>query len=215
MEEEVELRYDTWGSFGQYKKTTAVLVDGNLVDPETFLSNANGERSVVFHGIKLRVIQNNSRKNVHITVVLPKKDIVAVISEIKTSGGLTRDIQGQGELITQEEVQELTSNNKKYKICYCVCYYVNTNLNIKVELERTKKEVESELVGKPQITIVNYRAGKIIGAQGDTYYLRDELKRLGFKWDGLGKVWLKQYNSEDEINQVVKQLQELAEVKVV
>jgi len=212
---EIGLTYDTWGSFGQYKKTRAVLVNGHLVDPETFLNNVNGERSVVFHGIRLTVIQKNSRKNVHITVVLPKEAIVAVVSEIKTSGGLRRDIEGEGELITEEEVQELTSNNKKYKICYDVCYYVNKRLNIKVELERTKKNIESELIGKPQITLVNYKAGKIIGAKGDTYYVKDKLKRLGFTWEGLGKVWLKQYNSEDEINQVVKQLEELAEVKVI
>ena len=215
MEEEVELRYDTWGSFGQYIKTRAVLASGKLVDPETFLDNTNGERSVTFDGIKLTVVERNSRKNAHIRIILPKKAIVAVVSEIKTSGGLRRNIQGEGELVYEEEVQELTSNNKKYKICYDVCYYVNKRLNIKTELERTKKNIESELIGKPQITIVNYKGGKIIGAQGDTYYLRDQLKKLGFRWEGLGKVWVKQYASEDEINQVVKQLQELAEVKVV
>jgi len=215
MEEEVELRYDTWGSFGQYAKTRAVLVNGKLVDPETFLSNMKGERTVVCDGITLTVVERSSRKNAHITVVLPREAVVAVVSEIKTTGGLRREIQGEGELVHEEEVRELTSNNKKYKILYNVCYYVNTNLNIKVELERTRKEVESELVGKPQITIVNYRAGKIIGAKGDTYYVKDQLKRLGFTWDGLGKVWVKQYASEDEINQVVKQLEGLAEVKVV
>jgi len=210
--ENVELVYETWGSYGQFVKTTAVLKNGKLLDPaELPLKKGDKNVEIDIFGIKIVVNDESSRKNRKIHVFVPKNAVIAIISESATSGGWKGfKLNGPGEIVA-EIAENVTENGNKRIIKRIKTYYYQNNaINVKIPLKSENVSVQTELISKPQI-VVNKLSDRIL-ITGDTYQIREKLKALGFKWDALKKAWYTE-NSDEKV-QVLEKLNEVADVKM-
>ena len=50
--------------------------------------------------------------------------------------------------------------------------------------------------------------------KGQTFYLKEKLKQMGFKWDPLLKSWYIK-PEENKVDEYIKKLSEIAEVKII
>lgn len=215
--DEVELEYSTWGSWGQYARTLAVLKNGKVVDPMELKDRVwkGSEKEVKIDGVTVRLIDRSSRKNRYVHICVPRSEVVAVLSDVQTSGGWKgfRLEEGTGEIKAEEAVKEEIAGNKKYITRQRIWYFLSGPL--KVELEREKPEREMKFVGKPRVTI-KYEKYEIphIYAWGDTYHVKEELKKLGFTWDPLYKMWMLSPVRKEDVERVARALSEHVTVTV-
>ena len=222
QENMIELFYNTWGSWGQFSVALAVLKDGTVVDPRglKYPWKEGVEKEITLQdGVKVIAVQNDSRKNAHRTVKVPRDQVLVVYYYYQSSSNnrssieiISSDVE-KAELKAKEEVEEKTDGNKKIKNYYEVEYIEITmkdGKKIEAPVEKKYVKTESELTGKPVVTLTILSTE--IAASGDTYHVRDVLKQLGFKWNSGSKTWTRPASSD--INEIIQKLSEVAEVNV-
>jgi hypothetical protein len=186
--EMIELKYETWGSYGQFTKTMAVLRNGQLVDPEALARNLSSGDVVEMNigGVKVLVTDQSSSKNYRIYVQVPASKVMAVISESKSSRKWSGfKVEGEGEVVGEVMENLVEAGNKRITKRVKTYYYVNGDL--KIPLRSEYLGVETQLIGKPRVAIKR-QDGKVL-VTGDTYQIRDQLKALKFRWDPLSRAW--------------------------
>ena len=218
----VVLHYDTWGSFGQHGLDIAVLRDGTIVDPRKirYPWDKGVEKEIQLpNGVKIIAKHKDSRKNAHKIVKVPRDQVLVVYSITRTSGNsypnleIISDAVENAEVKMREEVEVKEEGNKRVKNYYEVEYIeivMKDGKKIEAPVERRYLRTESELLGKPVVTLTILSTE--IVASGDTYHVRDVLKALGFKWNSSSKTWTRPASSD--INEIIQKLSEKAEVNV-
>ena len=94
-----------------------------------------------------------------------------------------------------------------------VYYYVNEERGIKVPIKEVEVDFSKRLKGKP--TVVVKTNGKRVIISGDTYYVKDRLKELRFRWSSIDRVWWKETEEPETIvNELRDKLADVAEVMV-
>jgi len=210
--EYIEAHYGTWGTHGQYKNQVAILMNGRLIDPRSVKTKRKERLILNIDGIQIIVEDHSSNKNVGRTVYIPKHMVLAVVEEIKTTGGWKgfRVTFGDGEILTNivEDVKEFPP--KRLTIRYREYYYVNKDMKVKVLLRREKDEiVKIEYVDKPRIFIG--RALKMVIVWGDTFPVKELLKSYGFRFNSAARDW-RAPESNIDYDKLIGALREVAEV---
>jgi len=222
-----ELEYDTWGSFGQYDLSYLILSNDKRIDPRKLANRVRkgttvkSELNMDGFRVIVEIENNSSRKNSHYTVrvlgIEPTPEYVIYVGERRTSGNFYRDVkiyrdgkEYKAELL--KEIRDVTKENGRYIYHYRehITYVQVGNRKHVIDVE--KEFVGKDIIGKPHVTIVITDAR--IEATGDTYHVKDVLKSLGFRWNGLEKVWYKEETGENVVNMVVEKLKEIADVEV-
>ena len=223
QENMIELFYNTWGSWGQFSVALAVLKDGTVVDPRTikYPWKEGVEKEITLqNGVKIIAVQNDSRKNAHRTVKIPKDAVLVVYYMTKTSSNNNNSVEiissdvADAQLKAKEEVEVKEEGNKKIRNIYEVTYIIiqlKDGRTVEAPVEKKYVKTESELIGKPVVTLT-VLSNEIV-ATGDTYHVRDILKQLGFRWNSGSKTWTRPAAGSD-INEIIQKLSEKAEVNV-
>ncbi|MGC8988248.1 hypothetical protein, partial [Infirmifilum sp.] len=189
----VTLEYDTWGSYGQYRRTMAVLVDGTVIDPREFRvpSRSATMKKVITlkdgRQVEIIIEDDSSRKNVHRTVYVPAGVVFAVVADAATSGGHKGFSirEGEGEIFVRE--REVREENAEYIYVYKVTEAVYKGGTVEAVLAAWK-ELAAKTPKGAHLKITNL--GVKIEVTGMTYEYRDIFKSLGFEWNGLKKAWV-------------------------
>jgi hypothetical protein len=211
----IELEYTTWGSYGQYVRTLAVLVDGQVLDPSRENIRGKGvtvKRKIAVNGkeYEIELYANDSNKNAHRYIYVPREIVLAVIYDRKSSSGWKGfQVDGPGEVVAEDQTQEQVNGRYKYIKTVRVFYYRHGN--IKVKLKEEELDFKKELIGKPRVIV--RRVGQLVVVTGDTYHVKEQLKALGFKFDPSDKTWVSTA-SDSLINEVRERLEQVAEVVV-
>ena len=236
----VILHYDTWGSYGQHVLDVAVLRDGTVVDPRKlkYPYEKGIEKEVKLpNGVTIIAKQKDSNKNAHKIVKVPKHEVLVVYSIEKNSSKMypfleiVSDDVESAEVKVREEVEEKDGGNKKYRFFYDVKYVevvLKDGKKMEVPIEKIHTKTESELTGKPVVEItaefrrMNDNGKEVVAlvmhAAGDTYYVKENLKKLGFKWSG--SSWFRTISgitmdeAEKTLKAVTDGLSNVAEVTV-
>ncbi len=216
----IELEYTTWGSHGQFKRSIAVLIDGQVLDPKDVPRGKNftTKKKIVINGkeYEIEYIARDSNKNAHRYIKLPKEIVLAIIHEGATSSGWKGyQIEGPGEIITEDQLREQVNGRFKYTKTVRAYYYRYNNINVKLSEETLG--FEKELVAKPQVELLINDLGNIsrIRARGDTFHVKDVLKSIGYRWDGVTKTWYydaKKEELDDVLARTKLELSPFAEV---
>lgn len=192
-----ELSYYTWGSYGQYHRRIAVLVDGTVIDPKNMLKYSRSgdviRKTITVNNEQytVEVADLSSRKNARIEVRVPKEIVEAVISDSASSSGWRgfSVVEGDGK-VWAEDVEKVSEKDRhRYTSLVRRYYYVNKEKGMKIPIEERTIETRRELVGKPVVHI-ELEEDRVI-VVGDTYHIKERLKELGYKWDPLRKAWYK------------------------
>lgn len=191
--EVVEIGYGTWGSYGQYSRVMAILLDGTVVDPRRLIHLLRrGDRvkkTITVNGKEytIEIVDNSSRKNTKIAVYVPREIVKAVIKDSASSSGWKgfSVLEGGGEVVAVDE--ERTEENGKYRVIRTVRVYYYVDGEFKVPIEEKELSWRKEAIGKPSATIMQVDNVTIV--QGDTYQFREQLKQAGFAWDPILRAW--------------------------
>jgi len=215
---EVKIWYNTWGSYGQHSVAIAILKDGTVVDPSRIGYPARGMVAKKTVGsTEVRVVNNSSRKNAHIEVYIPADAVEAVLSNTRTSSGDKgwEVVYGEGDIEVVENVEEnvVEKNGRRFKevVAYWSYYFVTKDGR---RILFYKKRGGSSLVplDKPRVKLVRDTARNVVYATGDTYDVKEALKKLGFRWNPSLERWEKQSNGD--LQQLAEQLKDVADVSV-
>jgi len=214
-EKEVKIYYNTWGSFGQHSLAIAILKDGTVVDPRSIERPPRGTVAKKRVGsVEVRVANDSSAKNAHITVYIPADAVQAVVSNTWTSSGprgweITYG-EGDVEVVEEREEKMIEKNGRRFKevTTYWCYYFVNGERKVLFYRERASSSLVA--LDKPRVRVLK-NAVKIT-VEGDTYEIRDALKKAGFKWNGT--KW-EMPAAGKAIEKVIEELKAVAEVEVV
>jgi len=214
-ENEVKIYYNTWGSYGQHSLAIAILRNGTIVNP---LHIERPPRHTVVRkkigDVEVEVENSSSAKNAHITVYIPADAVQAVVSNTWTSSGSRgwEITYGEGDVETVEEREEkvIEKNDRRFKevTTYWCYYFVNGEKKVLFYRERTASSLVA--LDKPRVRVLK-NAVKIT-VEGDTYEIRDALKKAGFKWNSM--KW-EMPAAGKAIEKVIEELKAVAEVEVV
>jgi len=209
-DEVVEVVYDTWGSFGQYKKTVAVLVDGSVVDPEFDVPRAKGvslTKTVTVNGreYEIELINEDSRKNAHRVARIPAEIVLAVVKWNKSASNFYEPtiIKGEGMIKAEQEEESWGDGAYRYVRVKVAYYYVNESKGVKVPVLR--REIDFKKVRLTPYRLTLRVDGTRIVVSGDTYHVKYFLKEMRFRWDPVNRVWYKGGDAS-EVPQIVEQL---------
>jgi len=213
VSDRVKVYYNTWGSYGQHSLSIAILRNGTIVNP---LQIERPPRHTVVRkkigDVEVEVENSSSAKNAHITVYIPADAVLAVLERVRTSSG-TRGWEityGEGdvEVVEEEEVREVVKGGRRFKeVVRYWCYYYIPEGAGRVLFWREEAERSLVALDKPRVRILK---GAIIVAEGDTYEVRDALKKLGFRWNG--ERWV--LPGGNDLERVIEELRKVAEVEV-
>jgi hypothetical protein len=215
---QVKLWYNTWGSYGQHSIAIAILKDGTVVNPANIGYPPKGMVAKKKVGnTEVRIVNDSSSKNAHIYVYVPVDAVEAVVSNMKTSSGYKgwEIIYGDGDVEVVEEREEKTveKNGRKFKeVAAYWKYYFVTNDGRKVEFYKERGGSSLVPLDKSRVKLVRDTARGIVYAVGDTYDVKETLKKLGFRWNSSLERWEKQSNGD--LQQIAEQLKGVADVSV-
>lgn len=203
------LIFETWGSYGQYREQIAILKNGMVVKPSTLKLPFRGTKgSQKFGDVEVIIENNSSSKNTHAVVYVPTEAIHAVVDFYKSSGNF-RVKTTRGNVVREENTEELfpsADGRFKYVKVFSDIYYIDNDSNMRILIERTLIREKKELIAKPKVSV------KLIGDEvyvyGETFYIKEQLKVLGFKWDPVNKTW----KSTMPLSLAVELLRDIAEV---
>jgi hypothetical protein len=215
---EVKVWYNTWGSYGQRSLAIAILKDGTIVDPSRIGCPARGMAAKKTVGsTEVRVVNSSSRKNAHIEVYIPADAVEAVLSNTRTSSGDKgwEVVHGEGDIEVVEEKEEnvVERNGRRFKevVTHWSYYYV-TKDGRKVLFYKERGASSLVPLDKPRVRLVRDTARDVVYAVGDTYDVKETLKKLGFRWNSTLERWEKAGNGD--IRQIAEQLKDVADVSV-
>ena len=221
-DEKIDVSFATWGSFGQHNLDVAILKGFKAVDPRYLphpYKKYGPTKEADVNGVRITTENLSSHKNAHFRASIPKKDVLVVYHETRTSGRLLPEVKiidpsvESAEIVEKEEkrLKEAKENKNIYNI-YRVRY-------VKVKLkDGTEKEIpvaedyarsETEMTGKPKLVIG--KNGKAVTISGDTYYVKEKLKELHAKWSPFDNWWVI-YDSDPK--QIAEQLKDIANVSI-
>ena len=188
----MELHYDTWGSYGQFSKSVAILRSGAVVDPERLARQVyRGQTKRVRVGdVEVLVVDRSSRKNRHVRVYVPRDAVLAVVRIRRSASKLKEPelLEGEGRIEEAEEVREEETGRYRVRRTYRVWYYAGPG-GVRVPLHSVQVGYERELTGRPWVRISYHPGASLVIVTGDTYYVRDVLKSHGLRWDPGLRHW--------------------------
>ncbi len=203
------LYYSTYGNYGQFSLSIAVLKDGSILDPREVNVPWRGqavEREIELSDgskVKIEVINESSRKNAHYVVYVPSSVVLAVLETGASSSGRGRwrIKKGKGELkaIAKEEKTE----NDEYIYIFDKTTIVYEENGVIAEIE-TQKSLKDKIPKGAEIKI-KLKENKVI-LTGNTYKHKELIKQCGFKWDPIEKYWYS--NSENALENITILLSE-------
>ncbi|MEM4847749.1 MAG: hypothetical protein QW794_08340 [Thermosphaera sp.] len=203
--EEIVLCYTTWGTYGQYSRDIAVLKSFEVIDAKKVADRTEKGDSFTmkFGDVEVKVVDKSSRKNKHVYVHVPREAVLAVIHDGATSSGWKGfSVKGEGEVVGEVERREFVNGNKKVIEERKVYYYVYKD--VKIKIHESKPTYSAQLIAEP-IVYVKKRGDKYV-VTGDTFHVKEELKRQGGRWDWLEKAWI--LNCRPTFNENVKVIEQ-------
>jgi hypothetical protein len=215
---EVKIWYNTWGSYGQHSIAIAILKDGTVVNPASIGYPPRGMTAKKKVGnTEVRVVNDSSSKNAHIYVYIPADAVEAVVSNVKTSSGSRgwEIAYGDGDIEVVEEKEEkiIEKNGRKFKeVAAYWNYYFVTKDGKKVLFYKERGSSSLIPLDKPKVRLVRDAARNVVYVVGDTYDVKETLKKLGFRWNPSLERWEKQSNGD--LQQIAEQLGAVADVSV-
>jgi hypothetical protein len=189
----------TWGRF-RYGDLEVIYPRKISLDKLTFREGENVLETELF-AIRYKNYDSNRNLNREVEFIVVKQPIV-----IRYHGAMSASkyfdevyllrMDGGKVVVEKLEVKERTFNAEvgKYKITYLEKYVTFKDVEIRLETIEVSKEVI-----KSKLAVRVYREGSRIVVSGDTYYIKEQLKQLRFKWDPLKQVW---YNEKADIAEV-------------
>jgi len=204
-DQHIEIKYTTWGSFGQFTNEYVVLRNGTVIDAKS-LSRTVRRGDVIIkeiNGVKVIVMDSSSRKNTHVTVQIPASEVLAVIEESKSSSGHKGFIvkYGGGEIIAEDEEKVWDAGRIRYVKTVRKYYYVNGDMKVLI----AEREVDFQKI-KTKLVVSVIEEGNKVYVSGDTYDIKDKLKTYGFRWDPLRKAWYINNLSKNDVIEILKSL---------
>jgi len=215
---EIKVWYNTWGSYGQHSIAIAILKDGTVVNPAVISRPPKGMVAKKMVGnTEVRVENSSSSKNARIYVYIPVNTVEAVVSTTKTSSGSKGwEVEyGEGDIEVVEEREEKTieKNGRRFKeVTAYWNYYFVTKDGRKVLFYKGRGGSSLVPLDKPRVKLVRDVARGIVYAVGDTYDVKETLKKHGFRWNSTLERWEKQDNGN--LQQIAEQLKDVADVSV-
>ncbi|MGB9694105.1 MAG: hypothetical protein ACPLYF_04610, partial [Fervidobacterium sp.] len=208
-EKKVEVNYGTWGSYGQFHLSIAVLKDGSIIDPrqvrvpwrgeavEREIQLATGEKVVI------EVINNSSRKNAHYTVRIPSSVVLAVLTTGASSSGRSGWAIKQGGGKIRAIVSEERIENSEYIYVYekTTVVYQENDITAEIEKQRTLKE----RIPKGAEIKIKQSGNKTI-LMGNTFKHKELIKQAKFRWNPIEKYWYS--DAEDALENITLLLSE-------
>jgi translation elongation factor P/translation initiation factor 5A len=193
----------TWGSCREGNLYIIYPAKRNL----SKFTIVKGEHEVVVDSIaKIRYINQDSSRNKRREVEFVEvKQPVVVHYDVSWSCNSHEDFvflvtpEGFKKLDVQVEVVE--RENGKFRETWRRLYVVYNN--DKVVIRETK--VGEELVREKLIVTVKAVGNRTI-VYGDTYHIKDELKKRGLRWDAEEKVWYTESRERERVAEIIKAL---------
>mgnify|MGYP001770648349 CR=1 FL=1 len=186
----------------------AILRDGSIIDPRA-LPNPRPQ--------DIEVMEDEFGNVVNVTI---PRDKVLVVYHVSIQPNSTKYYV---EIVSNDVIdvkvksrKEIEEVNEGYKIVtrYYDAKYIEIVLrdNNVVEALVDKKQVKAEttMIGKPRVYVLVDEG--MIEAFGDTFYLKDLFRGLGFKWDISKKRWVLKGG---DVNTIIEKLKANAEVKII
>jgi len=203
----VKLSIFTWG---RCRCGRAEILYPQRVDLTT-LTGGRGEHETEISGIcRIKYDNRDSSKNLHRDIEIV--DVYAPVLVIRTYGALSCSrgfdnvykVYKDGEEVKFEELERkeevVEVEDGKFRVKVKRAY---------VEVDGKKITLEEHEVGREvcvdKLTLkVTEKNGRVY-VNGDTYHIRDSLKRLRYRWDPNIKAWYK----DASIEEVKRELEEL------
>jgi translation elongation factor P/translation initiation factor 5A len=193
----------TWGSCREGNPYIIYPIKRNLSP----LTSTKGEHEVVVNSIaRIKYYNYDSSRNKHrIVEFVEVKHPIIVHYDVSWSCNRHEDFvflvtpEGFKKLNVQEEVVEV--ENDKFREMWKKIY-VEYNGN-KIILREVR--IWSELIKEKLVVRVSESNGRVL-VYGDTYYIKDDLKKHGFRWDGWEKAWFTETMSKERVIEIVKGL---------
>ena len=180
--------------------SVAVLRDGTVIDPRNLPGPEPRGVNVVKDGFD----------NI-VAVSVPKDEVLIVYRVSEQPGSSKYYIEVVGSDVTDVRVKwrvEAEEVNEGYKIVkkYYDSKYAEIVLKdgrtIEALVDRKPVKTETVMLGKPRVYMV--KDGDVIEAFGDTFYLKDLLRELGFRWDTTKRRWVLRGGNIDDIVEKIK-----------
>ena len=216
--EETKLEYHTWGSYGQYRLTTILLpaedrlieVDVIRMTPGWRGKEARVRRRITEYEIEVHGENNDSNKNYHrrarIISIEPLPPFIVIKNAYRSSKnyGVSYTVlklpscEKFDAEIVEEEKEEITEKEndrvwRKVKYVIAERYVVVDGKRYLIDKEVVDKHVVEEKVKKLEIEIIVMEKG--VAVRGDTYHIKDLLKKMRYRWNG---VWWFKKTKEPE-----------------
>ena len=186
----------------------AILRDGSVIDPRT-LPNPRPQ--------DIEVMEDEFGNVVSVSIPRDKVLVVYHVSVQPNSSKYYVEVISNDVIdVKVKSRKEIEEVNEGYKIVtrYYDSKYVEIVLrdNNVVEALVDKKQVKTEttMIGRPRVYVLVDDG--MIEVFGDTFYLKDMFRGLGFKWDVSKKRWVLKGG---DIDTIIEKLKTSAEVKII
>jgi translation elongation factor P/translation initiation factor 5A len=193
----------TWGSCREGNLYIMYPTKRNL----SKFTIAKGKNEVMIDSIaKIRYINQDSSRNKHREVEFVEiNQPIIVHYDVSWSCNSHEDFvflvtsEGFKKLDVQVEVVE--RENCKFRETWKRLYVVYNN--DKIVIRETK--IHEELIREKLIVIVKVLGNRVV-VHGDTYFIKDDLKKHGLRWDAESKVWYTETMHRDGVAEIIKGL---------
>ena len=191
IEPKLEVELFTWGSC---RRGGASIIWPRVLDLVR-VTGSPGRHVVEFEDVVIEYENHDSRRNIHRRVFIRAKRPIIVrhygsgSCNPKSAFDYIYLVTPDG--ITELEVQEGSASFEEYGGREVVTYlvrYVNAPDGGRVILDRV--QVLERRVNYDRLRVRVHLDGGNAIVEGDTYYVKDILRKYGFKWDGDARAWV-------------------------
>jgi hypothetical protein len=219
----LELKIFTWGSCRRGHVYVIDVESGrryNLAD----YTQKSGEGELRLPFLRGRFVNEDSRKNLRRTVWIHGSTRPAVVwytgrGSCNPKSAFSEAWLVAGSAITPLEVrrgvsEEVVDNgSEKYRAVFDVVY-VETPYG-RVVLDKVfRQRAETLEVVKIPVEVAYSSSKRRLAVAGKTYYIREELKKRGFRWDGVYQYWYVDNIGEEEARRLVEWLKGVDKVAI-
>ena len=175
------------------------------------------ETTITVDGIQYVIkIEEKREKYTDIKAFFPESAVFAIV-RVESARGKVSGIQsvkvvyGEGSIETkEEEVIEEAPGKFSAKRKYKRWYYVYENHRILIAQQELS--IEKMLNPGAKVDIYAKYERNVLSLSGDeTYFVRDKIKALGFRWNAVDRAWEKRVSKDEAIN-LIKKVDEFANV---
>ena len=188
--------------------SVAVLRDGTVIDPRNLPGPEPRGVNVVKDGFG------------NIIAISVPKDEVLIVYHVSVQPGSSKyyiEVIGSNvanvrvkSRVETEEVNEGYKIVKKYYDSKYAEIVLKDGRTIEAPVDRKLAKTETVMLGKPRVYMV--KDGDVIEAFGDTFYLKDLFRELGFRWDTTKRRWVLRGGN---IAEVVEKIKQQADVRLI